>query len=168
MGIDNGGEHRMQEYNPYNNEKFGKGEGDAYTDFMVKTLKPFIDSHYRTQPDMLHTFIAGSSMGGLISLYAIIKYPDVFGAAGIFSPSFWIAPQLYTDAEKIKFKKMHRLFFYAGQKESDSLVTELRRMEGILNKQNQIAMQEVVAPLGQHNEKYWQQYFDDFYKWLMQ
>lgn len=59
--------------------------GDAYVRFMVNVLKPYIDQHYSTLPDKDHTFIAGSSMGGLISLYAVYEYPEVFGGAACLS-----------------------------------------------------------------------------------
>jgi metallo-beta-lactamase class B len=100
VGIDNGGVKRMNEYNAYDHEKFGKGEGDLYVDFIAKTLKPYIDKHYRTKKDAANTIIAGSSMGGLISIYAVVKYPKTFGKAGVFSPAFWVAPQLKADIEK--------------------------------------------------------------------
>ncbi|MHA8067353.1 alpha/beta hydrolase [Aquirufa sp. ROCK2-A2] len=58
---------------------------DQYLQFLVKELKPFIDKNYSTFPDKNHTFIAGSSMGGLISLYAICEYPTVFGGAACLS-----------------------------------------------------------------------------------
>ena len=83
--------HRMNEYNPCNHEEFGKGEGKQYVDFIATTLKPYVDKHYRTLPEKENTIIAGSSMGGLISYYAMLKYPSIFGKAGIFSPSFWAA-----------------------------------------------------------------------------
>lgn len=166
VGIDNGGEHRMQEYNPYDDAKFGKGEGSQYVDFLVQTLKPFIDKHYRTQKDPAHTFTAGSSMGGLISLYAVIKYPDVFGAAGVFSPAFQVAPRLYLDAQQMKWKTIHRIFFYAGAKESETMVANMKQMEDALYNSKMIEEQEIIFPLGQHNETYWRQVFDDFYKWL--
>ena len=166
VGIDNGGEHRMQEYNPYDNEKFGKGEGSQYVDFLVQTLKPFIDKRFRTQKDAAHTVTAGSSMGGLISLYAVIKYPDVFGAAGVFSPAFQVAPRLYLDAQQMKWKTVHRIFFYAGAKESEMMVANMKQMEDALYNSKMIEEQEIIFPLGQHNETYWRQVFDDFYKWL--
>lgn len=166
IGIDNGGDKRLTEYNPYDNEKYGKGEGDAYIDFLAKTLKPFIDTHYRTQKDAPHTYIAGSSMGGLISLYAVMKYPDVFGGAGVFSPSLWIAPRLFLDLEQTKWKTVHRFFFYAGQKESDEMAGDTKRIVDILYKAPQINVEEIIYPLGQHNEKYWRLYFDDFYRWV--
>ena len=60
-------------------------EADEYLRFLTSELKPFIDSHYSTLPDRQHTFVAGSSMGGLISLYALCEYPDVFGGAACMS-----------------------------------------------------------------------------------
>ena len=166
VGIDNGGQYRMTEYNPYDNDKYGKGEGNQYIDFIAKTLKPFIDTHYRTLKDPLHTAIAGSSMGGLISLYAVIKYPDVFGSAGVFSPALQLAPRMYLDAQQIKLNSMRHFFFYAGEKESETMVSNMKQMEKVLYDNKQIDEREVIFPLGQHNETYWRQIFDDFYRWL--
>jgi len=73
VGIDNGLGKRMTEYNPYDHVQFGKGEGKAYTNFLVNTLKPFIDSKYRTKKSVENTFIGGSSMGADISLYACLN-----------------------------------------------------------------------------------------------
>ncbi|HYC27687.1 MAG TPA: alpha/beta hydrolase-fold protein, partial [Chitinophagaceae bacterium] len=121
IGIDNGLLKRMNEYNPYNNERFGPGEGRQYIDFIAKTLKPYIDKKYRTLKDRNNTIIAGSSMGGLISMYAAVIYPRVFGAAGVFSPSFWISPKLKDDINKLVKPSTHRqsrIYFYAGEQES--------------------------------------------------
>lgn len=116
VGIDNGLSKRMNEYYPYSFRQYGKGEGDEYVDFLVKNLKPFIDGHYRTLAGKKNTYIAGSSMGGLISLYAVLKYPAVFGGAGIFSPAFCTAPAMDTLTIS-KAKSINaRLFFYAGVK----------------------------------------------------
>ncbi len=93
VGIDNGLSKRMSEYNPWEFQNFGKGEGDLYIDFLVQTLKPFIDKNYRTFTGKKNTYIAGSSMGGLISLVAVLKYPAVFGGAGIFSLHFGLHPE---------------------------------------------------------------------------
>jgi predicted alpha/beta superfamily hydrolase len=78
-------------------------ETTDYLHFIVKTLKPYIDTHYRTKTKAKNTTIMGSSLGGLVSYYAILKYPEVFGKAGVFSPSFWFSKIfiLYgTDAKK--------------------------------------------------------------------
>jgi enterochelin esterase-like enzyme len=58
---------------------------DRYLTFLVKELKPYIDAHFRTRPGRDDTFVMGSSMGGLVSLYALLRYPEVFGAAGCLS-----------------------------------------------------------------------------------
>jgi predicted alpha/beta superfamily hydrolase len=63
---------------------------DSYLKFLVDELKPFIDSSYRTLPDQSNTFVMGSSMGGLISLYALTEYPQVFNGAGCLS-THWVA-----------------------------------------------------------------------------
>jgi len=110
VAIDNGGEKRMNEYNPYDNEKYGKGEGKQYAAFLAETLKPFIDKNYRTLKDAHHTAIAGSSMGAVISLYATAKYPQVFGIVGVFSPALWIAPGIYNDVSQTQWNKPHLYF----------------------------------------------------------
>jgi metallo-beta-lactamase class B len=107
-------------------------------------------------------------MGALISLYAIIKYPNVFGSAGLFSPALWVSPQLYNDAQHTNFKTIHRFFFYAGQKESETMVSDMKQMEDALyNNNNHIQNTEIIFPLGQHNESYWRKAFPEFYDWLV-
>jgi predicted alpha/beta superfamily hydrolase len=167
IGIDNGGSKRMTEYNPSDNDKYGKGEGKQYAEFLAKTLKPFIDTKYRTKKGPENTFVAGSSMGGLISMYAILQYPEVFGAAGVFSPSFWIAPDMFGLAEKFTTPGMPKFYLYMGAKEGANMMPEMQRMSEILQKKQRFAIRTVTNPLGQHNEKYWRQEFADFYRWLM-
>ena len=58
--------------------------------WLVGTLKPYIDENYRTLSDREHTYIAGSSMGGLMSLYAVTAYNHIFGKAACLSPSLWV------------------------------------------------------------------------------
>ncbi|MBN1200952.1 MAG: alpha/beta hydrolase [Anaerolineae bacterium] len=92
VGIPNINARRLDEYSPFVNAMLNTGgQGDAYLAFLVETLKPLIDQDFRTLPDRAHTGIMGSSMGGLISLYAYVHCPDVFGLAGIMSPAFWFA-----------------------------------------------------------------------------
>jgi predicted alpha/beta superfamily hydrolase len=166
VGIDNDSSKRMNEYNPYDNDKYGKGEGKEYLDFIANTLKPFIDKNYHTLKDVNHTFIAGSSMGGLISMYALVAYPNIFGGAAIFSPSFWIAPEIYTDVTNAKWQKSFQIYFYAGKKESNRMVIDMQRMFNIIKQKNCCRLDDVTFPLGEHNEKYWRDEFDDFYRWL--
>jgi len=167
VGIDNGGDKRVTEYNPYDTPQYGKGEGKEYVDFLANTLKPYIDSKYHTKKGPENTYIAGSSLGGLISLYAVIQYPNVFGTAGVLSPAFWMAPTIYSDADKFTTTSQPRFYLYAGSKESTTMVTDMQRMADMLQKKERYILRKVVNPLGQHNEKYWRQEFADFYKWLM-
>ncbi|MBK8427854.1 MAG: hypothetical protein IPL27_18645 [Lewinellaceae bacterium] len=86
VGIDNGGVDRLNEYSPWINAQYGGGQGDEYIEFLVSTLKPYIDANYRTLPGRNTTGIMGSSMGGLISMYGFSERQDIFPKAGIFPP----------------------------------------------------------------------------------
>ncbi|MEO8820452.1 MAG: alpha/beta hydrolase-fold protein, partial [Ginsengibacter sp.] len=164
VGIDNGLSKRMSEYNPWEFENYGKGEGDKYVDFLVKTLKPFIDKHYRTLKSKPNTYIAGSSMGGLISLYAVLKYPKVFGGAGIFSPAFWTAKGIDSTVIADGKKVNSRLFFYAGGKEGDSMIPDMKRIEKEMKEHSKSPIKEMVGENEHHNEAAWRKYFPDFYE----
>ena len=167
VGIDNGGEKRLNEYSPYDMEKYGKGEGDKYVEFLVKTLKPFVDKNYRTKKCDDHTFIAGSSMGGLISFYAMLKYPRVFGAAGVFSPAFWITPQLKNIDPKRAKKVRGRIYFYAGNQESDTMVPDMLNVFRQMQMHSKAKMETVIRAEGKHDENSWREEFVKFYEWLI-
>lgn len=166
VGIDHGGDYRITEYDPYDS-KYGKGRGDDYVDFLVKTLKPYIDAHYRTKINSRYTTIAGSSMGGIIAMYAVLKYPDVFGNGGIFSPAFWIAPDMYKYAEQKQMHAKTRFYFVCGDSESDSMVADMQKMADIVKMGNTNEnIQTVVIKGAKHNEKQWNGDFPAFYNWL--
>ena len=86
---------RLSEYSPFTFEDpklgFIRGRGHTTMEWYVHTLKPMIDKRYPTLPDRANTFIAGSSMGGLMSLYAVLQYNEVFSRAACLSPSIWFA-----------------------------------------------------------------------------
>ncbi len=176
VGIDNGTDKRLNEYSPYDfelrgiaaNYKTNKGEGALYTDFLVKTLKPFIDKKYRTLRDKSNTFIAGSSMGGLISLYVVLKYPKVFGAAGVFSPAFWISGQyIYTDIKKKGKSVNSKIYFYGGKLEGDSMISDMLKAFYGMNSVSKSKMTSVIRDDGMHNEATWRKEFPLFYQWIM-
>jgi predicted alpha/beta superfamily hydrolase len=167
VGIDNDGGKRMNEYNTYDNARFGKGEGKEYIDFIVKTLKPYIDKKYRTLRDKNNTSISGSSMGGLISFCAVLKYPKVFGSAGVYSPSFWITPKLYEEV-RTKGKLVNsKLYFFAGKLEDNhmGMVTDAVKMYETMRKVSKSKMKLVIKDDGRHNEATWRKDFPEFYKW---
>jgi predicted alpha/beta superfamily hydrolase len=167
VAIDHGDSKRLNEYNPYDNNRFGKGEGSEYVDFLVKTLKPFINKTYRTLKDKKNTFIAGSSMGGLISLYAVLKYPKVFGCAGVFSPAFWISGAKIFDDIKKKGKKINsRIYFYGGKLEGETMVPDILKAFEIMAKVSKSRMTTVIRDEGKHNEARWRKEFPLFYEWI--
>ena len=180
VAIDNGAGKRINEYCPYDfslktlglsdADILNKGEGDQYVDFLVKTLKPFIDKSYRTLKDKKNTFIAGSSMGGIISMYAVLKYPEVFGGAGVFSPAFWVGPKIFDDIKDKGGKVVNaRLYFYAGEKEGDRMVPDMVKAHTEMMKVSKPVENFVltVDSNGMHNEPTWRKWFPRFYLWLI-
>lgn len=168
VAIDNGGDKRVNEYAPYNMEKYGKGEGNQYVDFVVKNLRPYINKKFRTKKCRRHTFIAGSSMGGVISFYALLKYPKVFGGAGVFSPSFLTAPELKNEIIRKGKKLKGKIYLYAGKQESEEMVPHLLVMFNLLHQHTKAKITMVIRSEGKHNESSWRQEFPLFYKWLKQ
>jgi len=168
VGIDNGGADRIHELNAWDSPEFGKGEGAKYMAFIVEVLKPWIDAHYRTLPDRRHTVIMGSSMGGLISSYAVSRYARVFGAAGIFSPAYWLAPQVFADTEAHPPPRDERLYFYAGGSENETMVADMKRMVTVLRSTGLPAsnLEVRVDPVGRHNEAAWRAEFPRAVRWL--
>jgi predicted alpha/beta superfamily hydrolase len=121
-------EARLAEYSPFPDAKHGGGQGDRYLSFLADTLKPRIDRLFRTRPARRDTVIAGSSMGGLISLYAWLERRDVFGHAAALSPSLWFgrdALAAYVDASSMP---PGRLYLDVGTAEGAAAVTDVRAM----------------------------------------
>lgn len=168
VGIEHGNEKRIEELTPFKNEKYGGGKADNYLDFIVKTLKPHIDKNYRTIKKTEATTIAGSSLGGLVSYYAILKYPDVFGKAIVFSPSFWFSNEIYAFTEKSP-KMNTKMYFLCGDNEDEAMVNDMNKMTDLLKRKvnsfSQIEIQVVEG--GQHNEKLWREAFPKAYLWLL-
>ncbi len=136
---------------------------DSYLKFIVEELKPFIDQEYRTKPLREFTSIMGSSMGGLISLYAIMEYPDVFGAAGCVS-THWIVPEIGADfvnyvANNLPDPSTHRIYFDFGTVGLDAnyepeqtKVDRMMEASGYIQGQNWITKK---FEGHDHKEQYW-------------
>ncbi len=110
---------RIDEYTPAPDAKYKMGgKADLYGRMLVEELKPFIDSQYRTKHDAKHTGLMGSSLGGLASLYLALKYPKVFGCAGVVSPSVWFAGKhIVHHVEALPKKPNIRIWMDIGTKE---------------------------------------------------
>jgi metallo-beta-lactamase class B len=173
VAVDHGGPKRLDEYSPWRNARYGGGEGDAYVEFLAHTLKPYIDRRYRTRPGRLNTAVAGSSMGGLISLYAILKYPNVFGRAGVFSPALWFSEQNYAYARAARPPLPGtRIYFVTGAREGDTpevYVNDQRRMIRTLAAAGYRVGAQVDSAIradGTHSEWFWRREFPRAYRWL--
>jgi len=161
VGIWNGGAERHNEYTPQkpfeslpiayrdsiiNSGKRNNGatvfsgtiKSDAYLKFIVNELKPFIDKNYRTKKDRANTFISGSSMGGLISLYAICEYPETFGGAACLSTHWPVIfskeNNLFPDAinhyllSHLPSPKYHKIYFDYGDQTLDAMYKPYQKM----------------------------------------
>jgi metallo-beta-lactamase class B len=176
VAVDHGGAHRLSEYSPFDFSLNGQlgvtglihGEGNAYVDFLVHTLKPYIDSAYRTMREPQNTFIAGSSMGGLISFYALSCYPQVFSKAGVFSPAFWTVRDSVTAYVKRRSSNIRgALFFSAGGLEGKRYADDMIHVSTLLRSTHNNVMQHTeVIPWGAHHESFWHNRFPAFYLWL--
>ena len=174
VAVDNGGEFRADEYIPWHSEALkGQahpgGQGSAYVDFLVQTLKPYVDAHYRTRPDAAHTGIAGSSLGGLISVYAALKYPLVFGEVGAFSPAFWVCnDSLKAYAKAHPAARTARFYFVCGPKESETMLPLMTQWRDELRAEGVSAANIAFhAPAdGEHKEWFWRREFPAAYRFL--
>lgn len=167
VGINHGGNERIDELTPWRNPAYGGGDGDKYLAFIVETLKPHIDSNYRTMPGREHTAIMGSSLGGLISAYGALKYQDVFSRSGPYSPSYW-----FTDDSLFAFvsdlTKEHDIRFYQaiGGNEPPTSISCIYEMEdSLIAKGFEDISSKTVSGAG-HNEAFWRNDFPAAYLWL--
>lgn len=168
IGIEHGNEKRIDELTPYKHEKYGGGKGDAYLTFIMNTVKPHIDITYRTKSSAENTTIFGSSLGGLISFYAVLKYPETFGKTGVFSPAFWINPEIFDIVKSTEIPKTSKFYFLAGTDEDETMIPKLEEMITLLKskgvKETQFETHSIDG--GQHNEKFWAAHFGEAYLWL--
>ncbi|WP_084157744.1 alpha/beta hydrolase [Flavobacterium frigidarium] len=168
IGIEHGNDKRISELTPYKYEKYGGGDADNYVDFIVHTLKPRIDSMYRTKANRKNTLMMGSSLGGLVTLYSGIKYPNVFGKIAVFSPSLWFSKKIF---KAVSFSKKipEKLYLLCGDNEDEAMITEIDKLESTLITDTKIKsknLKKVVIKKGQQNEKLWRDHFVDAILWL--
>lgn len=168
---DNG---RLREYSPFDfyDHVFGsiKGEGRITMEWMIHKFKPEIDRRFRTLPDREHTYIAGSSMGGLMSLYALIQYNHVFSKAAALSPSLWTAPKKLE--QMITTAHIHpdtTLYMDYGSEELANHPGQLEYFERITSSllRHKVLLNSRIVPGGTHSEASWERQLSFFMHTLM-
>ncbi|PWJ54290.1 putative alpha/beta superfamily hydrolase [Dyadobacter jejuensis] len=168
-------EDRFQEISPYDTPKMGKGQGALYLKFITDTLKPQIDRQYRTLSDRLHTGMGGSSVGGLLTIYAALMYPHVFGRLMIFSPSLWISRRIYFDAIHFFEPFEMKIYLYGGGKEGQvsdhgNMIPNIEKLKQTLINQgfgySRVEIKTEIDPLGKHAQGRWGQEFPKALDWL--
>ena len=171
IAIENGSEDRIREYVLDNNSITENAEGKKYIRFLADTLKPYVDSVYRTKPEREFTGIGGSSLGGLISIYSGFLYPEVYSKLLIFSPSLWVNPE--NNFPQMNFKNPYdiKVYLYGGEKEGSEMTQRIekfeRTMEGWETSHSlQFEFKVSINPEGKHQEFYWSQEFPRAMEWL--
>lgn len=166
------GNNRLSEYSPVDFESESGpicGRGREYMDWLVGTLKPYIDAHFPTLPQREHTCIAGSSMGGLLSLYAVCDYNRVFRKAACISPSFWVAKDRVLDiVANSNIATDSSIYIDYGSLElpnhsnsSEALFSVARLL---LTKRANVVLK--IIPGGTHNESSWQKQIPEFMEYF--
>ncbi|WP_443090169.1 alpha/beta hydrolase [Basfia succiniciproducens] len=189
VGIDNATVDRLDEYAPWRTDvgntaeaRNTGGKGAEYGQWVVETVKPFIDGHYRTKPQRENTLLAGSSMGAIITAYMGAAYPHIFGHLGVFSLASW-----FSENEFLRFMHEHpidrasRVFIQVGTKEGDDADAQyISNMNQAYINSTLYYYQALIRtghPLDNirlkimaneiHHEKYWASHFVDFLRFSL-
>lgn len=158
------GNSRLKEYSPvdFENATLGKikGKGKVYMQWLLGTLKPYIDENYRTLPDRRHTAICGSSMGGLMALYGACAYNQAFQRAACLSPSLWIAPEKVLEfVSRAPIGNDTCIYMDYG---SEEMLNHAANMEALMATAHMLLAKRVnlamrIVPGGNHSEASWEQ-----------
>ena len=171
IAIENGSEDRIKEYILDNDSITKNAEGKKYIRFLADTLKPYVDSVYRTKPEREFTGIGGSSLGGLISIYSGFLYPEVYSKLLIFSPSLWVNPE--NNFPQMNFKNPYeiKVHMYGGEMEGSQMTERIALFEKTLESWEnshsiQFEFKISINDEGKHQEFYWSQEFPRAVEWL--
>lgn len=132
VGIPNAGGGRLAEYGPFDDPVHGAGQADRYLEWLAGPVKGLVDRRYRTQPGRAATAIVGSSMGGLISLYGLVRRPEVFGVVGALSPSLWYGGRGIFPALEAAPHRPARIYLDVGRREGAEALADVRRLRDLL------------------------------------
>jgi predicted alpha/beta superfamily hydrolase len=158
VGIPNAGDERIGEYSPFTDARIGGGMGDAYLDFIAETVKPLVDSTFRTQTGRESTFTAGSSMGGLIGLWGFFGRKDLFGGVAAMSPALWFARRAIFARLATIEPPDGRIYIDGGTAEGPMLLADVARLRDLLIDKGYRAGRDfrfVMDRDGRHDEESW-------------
>jgi predicted alpha/beta superfamily hydrolase len=169
IAIEHADKDRIKEYN-VGKTVLGVGQGKKYIRFITDTLKPFVDKKFRTKSEREFTGIGGSSMGGLVSIFCGLMYPEVYGKLMIFSPSLWVAPKMNFNNLDFSEPADTKIYLYAGGNESETMIRHVKKFQNNMI-QNAFVSDTMKIKLsinneGKHNEIYWSDEFPKAIEWL--
>lgn len=180
VGIDHADSYndRLDEYLVKPFDTLEAPRGLLYLRDITEVVKPFIDQHYRTLVSSRDTVLAGSSAGGLITLYGGLCYPEIFGTVAAFSPSLWMGHDLQErygvlSAEKRMHVGQQAYYFYAGRRElrqdkrigQVDLARDMEEFVAFFAEHSAAILNTDIDPHGKHGALYWQRAFARFYEW---
>ena len=167
------GNGRIVEYSPinYENSTMGKirGKGKTYMNWLVNTLKPYIDENYRTLPDRTNTIICGSSMGGLMALYGATVYNHIFQRAACLSPSLWVSPgRMLEVVARARIRRDTCIYMDYG---SEEIFNHAANAEALFSTSHLLLTKRVnlafrIVPGGNHSEASWEKQIPIFMECL--
>lgn len=180
VGVPNGGLKRLDEYGPWFEpdvrlpgvEEGAGGRAEDYLAFLLETVKPLVDSSFRTRTDRASTGIAGSSMGGLISLWASLRAHEHFGFCGAFSSALWVGEERIFEYVRQHVAPGLRVYLDCGRLEGvgrygqREYLEANRRMRDILKAQGYDLVW-VEDRRGHHNEADWRRRFGPVLEWFL-
>jgi predicted alpha/beta superfamily hydrolase len=170
VGIYNTGEHRIREYTPTADPKYGGGEAGLYGRLLIEEIKPFIDCTYRTMTKPTHTGLGGSSLGGLVTLYLGLLRPDVFGKLAVLSPSVWWGQKgILAFVTEVNPQPRPRIWLDMGTKEGKRTLKDSDVLHNLLIEQGWVEGRDLMylrVPNGTHDETAWATRVGPFLKFL--
>lgn len=163
VGIDNAGVARMDEYTPTRSPAHGHGgKARRYCQMLLREIKPWVDGHYRTLPDAENTGLGGASLGGLLTLYAGLRFPRVFGRLAAMSPSVWWDRRVILEyGQRFRAHTRPHIWLDTGGQEGDTpdqVIADTRTLRAVLvNKgwREGVDLRYVEDPEAGHHESAW-------------
>lgn len=158
VGVPNVGARRIDEYSPFRDARVGGGGGEAYVKWLADEVRPRVDEEFPTEHGPAATGVAGSSMGGLISLYALFSRPDVFGVAAAMSPALWFGRRAIYRWLAEREGVTGRVYLDAGTAEGPMLLADVARLrDQLVDRGFRLAtdLRCVFDKGGRHDEASW-------------